>query len=108
LRLAATTALMSRKDVVIVASVSCIYGLGDPNAYFKGLVHLQMGAIFRRNALLRQLIEAQYQRNDLELKPGTFRVHGETLEIYPAYEEHKVIKISFSGMRSNASWLSTP
>lgn len=97
LRLSATTALMSRKDVVIVASVSCIYGLGDPNAYGKGLVHLQKDTIFRRNALLRQLIEAQYQRNDLELKQGTFRVHGDTLEVYPAYEEHKVVKISFFG-----------
>lgn len=97
LRLSATTALMSRKDVVIVASVSCIYGLGDPNAYGKGLVHLQKDTLFRRNALLRQLIEAQYQRNDLELKQGTFRVHGDTLEVYPAYEEHKLVKISFFG-----------
>lgn len=97
LRLSATTALMSRKDVVIVASVSCIYGLGDPNAYGKGLVHLTKGTIFRRNALLRQLIEAQYQRNDLEVKPGTFRVHGDTLEIFPAYEERKIVKTSFFG-----------
>lgn len=97
LRLSATTALMSRKDVVIVASVSCIYGLGDPNAYGKGLVHLQKDTLFRRNALLRQLIEAQYQRNDLELKQGTFRVHGDTLEVYPAYEDHKLVKVSFFG-----------
>jgi excinuclease ABC subunit B len=97
LRLSATTALMSRKDVVIVASVSCIYGLGDPNAYGKGLVHLKKNTLFRRNALLRQLIEAQYQRNDLELKQGTFRVHGDTLEVFPAYEDRKVVKISFFG-----------
>jgi excinuclease ABC subunit B len=65
LRLAATAALMSRKDVIIVASVSCIYGLGDPEAYSKVVVKLEKGAIYRRNALLRQLIESQYQRNDV-------------------------------------------
>lgn len=97
LRLAATTALMSRKDVIIVASVSCIYGLGSPEAYGRGMLHLEKGSIYRRNALLRQLIEAQYQRNDLELKPGTFRVRGETIEIFPAYEDHKSIRLSFFG-----------
>jgi excinuclease ABC subunit B len=65
LRLAATTALMSRKDVIIVASVSCIYGLGNPEEFGKGLVHLVKGEIYRRNALLRQLVESQYQRNDM-------------------------------------------
>ncbi len=97
LRLAATTALMSRKDVIIVASVSCIYGLGSPEAYGKTVINLETGAIFRRNALLRQLVESQYQRNDIELKPGTFRVRGDTLEIFPAYEDHKVFRISFFG-----------
>lgn len=97
LRLAATAALMSRKDVIIVASVSCIYGLGDPQAYGKVVVTLEKGAIYRRNALLRQLIESQYQRNDMELKPGSFRVRGDTLEVFPAYEEKKVFKIAFFG-----------
>ncbi len=97
LRLAATTALMSRKDVIIVASVSCIYGLGSPEAYGKTVINLETGAIFRRNALLRQLIESQYQRNDIDLKPGTFRVRGDTLEIFPAYEDRKVFRISFFG-----------
>ncbi len=83
LRLAATTALMSRKDVIIVASVSCIYGLGNPEAYGKGVVQLTQNSIYRRNALLRQLVESQYQRNDLELRQGVFRVRGDTLEVYP-------------------------
>lgn len=97
LRLAATTALMSRRDVIIVASVSCIYGLGDPNAYGKGVVHLHQGEIYRRNALLRQLVEIQYSRNDMELRPGTFRVRGDVLEVFPAYEEKKSYRISFFG-----------
>ena len=97
LRLAATTALMSRRDVIIVASVSCIYGLGNPEAYGKVAIHLQKGNIYRRNALFRQLIEGQYQRNDLELRSGTFRVHGDTLEIIPAYEDRIGYRISFFG-----------
>ncbi len=97
LRLAATTALMSRRDVIIVASVSCIYGLGSPQEYGRVVVHLKVGEIYRRNALLRQLVESQYQRNDLELKPGIFRVRGDTLEIYPAYEDRRVSRIVFFG-----------
>lgn len=97
LRLAATTALISRRDVIIVASVSCIYGLGSPEEFGKGTVTLQVGEIYRRNALLRQLIESQYQRNDMELRPGTFRVRGDTLEIIPAYEEKRGFKITFFG-----------
>lgn len=97
LRLAATTALMSRRDVIIVASVSCIYGLGDPEAYGKVVINLEIGAIYRRNALLRQLIESQYQRNDMELRPGTFRVRGDVLEIFPAYQEKRAYRLSFFG-----------
>lgn len=97
LRLAATTALMSRKDVIIVASVSCIYGLGNPEAYGRTVIGLEAGSIYRRNALLRQLVESQYQRNDVDLKPGTFRVRGDTLEVFPAYEDRKVMRISFFG-----------
>ncbi len=97
MRLAATTALMSRKDVIIVASVSCIYGLGNPEAYGNVVVHLETGGIYRRNALLRQLIESQYQRNDIELRPGVFRVRGDTIEIFPAYEEKKAFRLSFFG-----------
>lgn len=97
LRLAATTALMSRRDVIIVASVSCIYGLGSPEAYGQVVIQLQKGNIYRRNALLRRLIESQYQRNDLELRPGVFRVRGDVLEVFPAYEERQAIRISFFG-----------
>jgi len=97
LRLAATTALMSRKDVIIVASVSCIYGLGSPEAYGKVVINLKKGEVYRRNALLRQLIESQYQRNDMDFHPGTFRVRGDVLEIFPAYEEKKAIRLSFFG-----------
>jgi len=97
LRLAATTALMSRRDVIIVASVSCIYGLGNPEEFGKGTVTLKVGELYRRNALLRQLIESQYQRNDMELRTGTFRVRGDTLEIIPAYEEKKGYRLTFFG-----------
>ncbi|MEO8356469.1 MAG: excinuclease ABC subunit UvrB [Chloroflexota bacterium] len=97
LRLAATTALVSRRDVIIVASVSCIYGLGSPEEFGKGTVILKAGELYRRNALLRQLIESQYQRNDMELRPGTFRVRGDTLEIIPAYEDRKGYRITFFG-----------
>jgi excinuclease ABC subunit B len=97
LRLAATTALVSRRDVIIVASVSCIYGLGSPEEFGKGTVRLKIGELYRRNALLRQLIESQYQRNDMELRPGTFRVRGDTLEIIPAYEDKRGYRITFFG-----------
>ena len=97
LRLAATTSLMSRQDVIIVASVSAIYGLGDPEAYTKGIITVEKGKIFRRNALLRRLVDVHYQRNDFELKPGIFRVRGDTLEILPAYEEKQAYRISFFG-----------
>ena len=95
--MAATTALMSRKDVIIIASVSCIYGLGNPEAYGKVVIDLQVGSVYRRNALLRQLIEGQYSRNDIDLKPGSFRVRGDTLEIAPAYDDHFIYRISFFG-----------
>jgi excinuclease ABC subunit B len=97
LRLAATTALMSRRDVIIVASVSCIYGLGNPEEYGKGVVSLHIGEITRRNALMRQLVDGQYQRNDIELKPGNFRVRGDTLEIIPAYENKRGYRVTFFG-----------
>ncbi|HET7143763.1 MAG TPA: excinuclease ABC subunit UvrB, partial [Anaerolineales bacterium] len=97
LRLAATASLVSRRDVIIVASVSCIYGLGSPEEFGKGTVTLKVGEIYRRNALLRQLIESQYQRNDMELRSGTFRVRGDTLEIIPAHEDKRGFRITFFG-----------
>jgi len=97
LRLAATTSLMSRKDVLIVASVSCIYGIGNPEAYGRVVINLDSGNIYRRNALLRQLIEGHYERNDLDLHPGTFRVRGDSLDIVPAYQEKNGYRIIFFG-----------
>ncbi len=97
LRLAATTALMSRQDVIIVASVSAIYGLGDPDAYSKSVLSIEKGKIYRRNALLRQLVDIQYQRNDVETRPGIFRLRGDTLEIIPAYSDRDAYRISYFG-----------
>jgi excinuclease ABC subunit B len=97
LRLAATTSLVSRRDVIIVASVSCIYGLGSPEEFGKATVTMKVGEIYRRNALIRQLVESQYQRNDMELRPGNFRVRGDTLEIIPAYEDRKGYRVTFFG-----------
>lgn len=97
LRLAATTALMSRKDVIIVASVSCIYGLGNPEAYGKSVIEINLGQVYRRNALLRHLIESQYSRNDMDLHSGVFRVRGDTIEIFPAYEDKYAYRVSFFG-----------
>lgn len=97
LRLAATTALISRRDVVIVASVSCIYGIGNPEAYGRVVINLESGNIYHRNALLRQLIEGHYERNDLELRPGTFRVRGDSLDVVPAYQDRLGYRITFFG-----------
>ncbi|MFH2039529.1 MAG: excinuclease ABC subunit UvrB [Chloroflexota bacterium] len=97
LRLAATASLISRKDVIIVASVSCIYGLGNPEEFGKGMVQMRVGQIQRRNALIRHLIEGRYERNDFELRPGVFRVRGDTLEIVPAYQEKRGYRITFFG-----------
>ncbi len=87
LRLAATSALFSRRDVIIVASVSCIYGLGSPEDYGNVVVNLRRGEVRNRNKLLRHLVEIHYDRNDYDLKRGTFRVRGDTVEIMPAYAE---------------------
>jgi excinuclease ABC subunit B len=97
LRLAATTDLVSRRDVIIVASVSCIYGLGNPEEFNKGSVNLKVGELYRRNALLRRLVESHYQRNDMELRAGVFRVRGDTLEIMPAHADTHGYRIAFFG-----------
>lgn len=96
LRLSATTSVLSRRDVVVVASVSSIYGIGNPEAYGRVVINLETGQRYRRNAILRQLVECHYQRNDIELKPGVFRVRGDTLEVLPAYEQIG-IRVSFFG-----------
>ena len=87
LRLAATSALFSRRDVIIVASVSCIYGLGSPEDYGRVVLTLRRGDLVRRNTVLKHLVSIFYERNDLELRRGTFRVRGDTLEVMPAYTE---------------------
>ena len=88
LRLSASTSVMSRRDVLVVASVSCIYGIGSPEAYGRVVVHLKRGGLYRRRAVLRQLVESHYERNDIELRPGVFRVRGDTLEVVPAYQDN--------------------
>jgi excinuclease ABC subunit B len=96
LRHAATRALLTRRDTLIVASVSCIYGLGSPEEYQNTVVMLRRGATTRRDKVVRQLIDIQYDRNDMTLTRGTFRVRGDTLEIFPAYEEIAV-RVEFFG-----------
>ncbi len=97
LRHSATRSLLSRRDVLIVSSVSCIYGLGSPEAYFGMLIKLEVGMEIGRNDLLRQLVEVQYERNDIDFHRGSFRVRGDTVEIFPAYEEKRAIRIEFFG-----------
>jgi len=97
MRHSATKALLERRDVVIVASVSCIYGLGSPEAYFDMLVFLERGGRVDRDQLLRKLVDIQYERNDYDFHRGTFRVRGDVVEIFPAYEESRALRIEFFG-----------
>jgi excinuclease ABC subunit B len=97
MRHAATHALLTRKDVLIVASVSCIYGLGTAEAYYGLLQQLERGQEFPRDRFLRSLIDIQYERNDLDFHRGTFRVRGDTVEVFPPYEEERAIRIEFFG-----------
>ena len=96
LRLSATTSLLTRRDVLIVASVSCIYGLGDPNDYFNLVAQVKVGEVRSRSQLVRQLVDMQYDRNDLDLSRAKFRVRGDVLELVPAYEE-AAVRIQFFG-----------
>ena len=97
LRHSATAALFERKDVIIVASVSCIYGLGDPEDYSGLTLSLRPGMQIERDDLLRALIDRQYDRNEIEFKRGKFRVRGDTVEVYPSNENEKAIRIEFFG-----------
>ncbi|GEK81592.1 excinuclease ABC subunit UvrB [Agrococcus baldri] len=90
LRHSATNSLLSRRDVVVVSTVSCIYGLGTPEEYLEAMVALQIGMRIDRQALLRRFVSMQYQRNDVAFTRGTFRVRGDTIEIIPMYEEHAI------------------
>ncbi len=93
MRLSATKALLERKDVIIIASVSAIYGLGDPDSYMKMLLHLSVGEITNQREILSRLAEMQYSRNDVTLLRGTFRVKGEVIDIFPADSEERAIRI---------------
>ena len=90
LRHSATMSLLTRRDVIVVASVSCIYGLGTPQEYVDRMVRLRVGDEIERDKLLRRFVDVQYTRNDLAFSRGTFRVRGDTVEVFPAYEEHAV------------------
>ena len=97
MRHSATKALLERRDVLIVASVSCIYGLGSPEAYFDMLVFLERGERVDRDKLLRKLVDIQYERNDYDFHRGTFRVRGDVIEIFPAYEEARALRVELFG-----------
>ena len=97
LRLSATASLTERKDVIVVASVSCIYGLGSPDEYKDMVVSLRPGMTKDRDQVIRELIDMQYDRNDMEVKRATFRVHGDVLEIYPAQGGDYLIRVEFFG-----------
>jgi len=97
MRHAATKALLERNDVIVVASVSCIYGLGSPTSYFDMLVFLDRGAAVERDVMLRKLVDMQYQRSDYDFHRGTFRVRGDVVEVFPAYEEAKAIRVELFG-----------
>src|SRR5215470_16301670 len=97
MRHSATRAVLSRRDVIVVASVSCIYGIGDPN-YYRGLVvDLDVGQELRRDALLRRLVDLQYERNDTDFHRGAFRVRGDIVEVFLAHEEETALRIEFWG-----------
>ena len=97
LRLSATCALLERRDVIVVASVSCIYGLGEPDDFAKLVVSLRAGAEWDRDELLRRLVEIRYERNDIAFERNMFRVRGDTVEIYPAYYKDHAIRVEFFG-----------
>jgi excinuclease ABC subunit B len=97
MRHASTKALLERNDVLVVASVSCIYGLGNPASYFDMLVFLDRNGTVERDAMLRKLVDMQYQRNDYDFHRGTFRVRGDVVEIFPSYEEAKAIRVELFG-----------
>jgi len=95
MRHSATRSVMTRRDVVVVASVSCIYGLGSPEFYSRMTVRVSEGAAFPRNDLLRRLVDIQYERNDIDFHRGTFRVRGDAVELFPAWEEDRVLRIEY-------------
>ncbi len=97
MRHSATRSLLSRRDVIIVASVSCIYGIGSSEWYQEMLINLEVGQEFRRDHLLRRLVDIQYQRNDIDFHRGTFRVRGDVVEIFPAHSENLAVRVEYWG-----------
>src|ERR1700733_3589047 len=97
MRHSATRALLERRDVIIVASVSCIYGIGSVETYSRMIVDLKAGQRVERDFLLRQLVELQFKRNDIAFQRGTFRVRGDTVEIFPAHYEDRAWRLSLFG-----------
>jgi len=108
LRHAATYAVLTRRDVIIVASVSCIYGLGSPEAYLGMIVQLEVGAEIPRDDILKRLVEIQYERNDVDFHRGTFRVRGDVVEIFPPYEDEQALRVEFFGDTIEAIHLIDP
>lgn len=108
MRHSSTKALLTRNDVIIVASVSCIYGIGSSESYEEMSTYIEVGRTVRRNSLLRQLIEGQFRRNDIALERGTFRVRGDTLEIFPAEEKDRVVRVLFFGDEIEAIHIADP
>ena len=105
LRHSATSALFERDDVIIIASVSCIYGLGNPEEYKDLVVSVRVGMEMDRSELLRKLVDVQYTRNDIDFQRGTFRVRGDVVEIFPASKEELCIRIEFLVTKSIVSEL---
>src|SRR5690606_37677805 len=97
LRHSATSALFERRDVIIVASVSCIYGLGSPEEYRDLVLSLRVGMMRDRDEVLRKLVDIQYVRNDVNFQRGTFRVRGDVLEIFPASRDEQALRVEFFG-----------
>ena len=108
MRLSATNALLVRKDTIIVATVSAIFGLGNPHEYNKMILHLRKGAIVDQRAILRTLAELQYSRNDVELRRGTFRVRGDVIDIFPADSDRAVIRVELFGDEIDQLYLIDP
>jgi len=105
LRHASTKALMERRDVIVVASVSCIYGLGRPEDYKEVMLLVRKGERRSREDIVRRLVDIQYERNDIDFARGRFRVRGDVVEVFPAYEE-RAVRIDLFGTRWSASWRS--
>src|SRR3546814_5833754 len=93
MRLSATKALLERRDAIIVCTVSAIYGLGDPNEYFKMVLHMVRGERIDQRELIRRLTEMQYTRNDTELRRGTYRVRGEVIDVHPAESDSEALRM---------------